>query len=123
VEDEQTTDIAFNMTSTLPPVSTEEENILPVKNNYNLTNYPNPFNGETTISFSLTTNLHEKARIEIFNIKGQKVKTFDVITNGAAGSVIWNGRDETNKPVSSGIYFYKLVAGENTVTQKMLLLK
>ena len=98
------------------------DNELPL-HNYQLINFPNPFNGETTISFSLTTNLHEKARIEIFNIKGQKVKTFDVITNGAAGSVIWNGRDETNKPVSSGIYFYKLVAGENTVTQKMLLLK
>jgi hypothetical protein len=123
VEDEQTTDIAFNMTCTLPQVSAEDGNIQSSISSIQLSNHPNPFNPTTTISFSLTTNLHEKARIEIFNIKGQKVKTFDVITNGAAGSVIWNGRDETNKPVSSGIYFYKLVAGENTVTQKMLLLK
>ena len=104
-------------------VNTEDYE-LPVNHNYQLTNHPNPFTGETTISFSLTTNLHEKARIDIFNIRGQKVKTFDVITNGAEGSVIWNGRDETNKPVSSGIYFYKLVVDGITVdTKKMILLK
>ena len=124
VEDEQTTDIAFNMTSTLPPVSTEEENILPVKNNYNLTNYPNPFNGETIISFSLTTNLHEKARIEIFNIKGQLVKQLVVNPESVRDElgnqqIIWNA----NK-FASGVYFYKLVVdGKAVDTKKMILLK
>jgi len=105
------------------PIEPEQNGVTHPVNIVEHSNHPNPFNPTTTINFSLSTEHVKDAKIEIYNVKGQKVKTFDVITNGAAGSVIWNGRDETNKPVSSGIYFYKLVAGENTVTQKMLLLK
>ncbi|MBT7469992.1 MAG: T9SS type A sorting domain-containing protein [Candidatus Cloacimonetes bacterium] len=100
-----------------------EDYELPVNHNYQLTNHPNPFTGETTISFSLTTNLHENAKIEIYNIRGQKVENLQ-ITNSPNQEIIWNGRDETNKPVSSGIYFYKLVVDGITVdTKKMILLK
>jgi len=89
--------------------------------NYKLNNYPNPFNPSTTISFSLTTNLHEKARIEIFNIKGQKVKTLSnlQITNSTNQQIIWNANN-----FASGVYFYKLVVDDKTVdTKKMILLK
>jgi hypothetical protein len=90
---------------------------LPV-NNYNLTNHPNPFTGETTISFSLTTNLHENTRIEIFNIKGQKVETLQ-ITNSPNQQIIWNADN-----FASGVYFYKLVVDGIAVdTKKMILLK
>ncbi len=92
-------------------------------------NYPNPFNPTTTISFE-TTNLHENTRIEIYNLKGQKVKTIPVILSGVEGqretkySVIWNGTDQNNQPVSSGIYLYKLNSGNHyTSTKKMILLK
>jgi hypothetical protein len=106
-----------------------------------LTNYPNPFNPSTTISFSLTTELTESTEIVIYNLKGQKVKTLPVILSSPAtdgrivGSsnrpitqssnyqVTWNGRDENNKPASSGIYFYKLKVGKLEKTKKCLLIK
>jgi len=71
-------------------------------------NYPNPFNPTTTISFEFPINI-ENPVIEIYNLKGQKIKTFHVILSGVEGqtSVVWNGTDENNQPVSSGIYFYK----------------
>ncbi len=95
-----------------------------------LGNYPNPFNPTTTISFDLTTELTESTELSIYNLKGQKVKTFDRHTEFIEVSVgqnhynaIWNGTDETGKPVPSGIYFYKLNSGDYSSTRKMLLLK
>ena len=86
-------------------------------------NYPNPFNPTTTISFDLaqTTTF---VNLEIYNMKGQKVKQLisDQLSAGKH-SVIWNGNDENGKPVSSGIYFYKLKSGVYTSTKKMILMK
>ena len=98
-------------------------------------NYPNPFNPETTISFSLNTEFTENTetcppwRIEIYNIKGQKIKTLEcgeslaTTADGVGYSILWNGKDENNMLVSSGVYFYKLKSGEYSITKKMLLLK
>ncbi len=90
-------------------------------------NYPNPFNPSTTISFSVTQN-SDFVSLEIFNIKGQKVK--QLVSNSAnqlsAGqhSVVWDGTDENNKPVSSGIYMYQLkIDGKAIAGKKCLLLK
>jgi hypothetical protein len=86
-------------------------------------NYPNPFNPSTTISFE-TTNSHELSRIEIYNLKGQRVKMLvDEILPAGQHSVTWNGNDEKSKFVSSGIYFYKMKAGQYTSTKKMILMK
>ena len=86
-----------------------------------LRNYPNPFNPSTTIYYE-TTNLHENTRIEIYNLIGQKVKQFSDIRGQS--SIIWDGTDENNQPVSSGIYFYKLKAGKGfSEIKRMLLLK
>ena len=88
-------------------------------------NYPNPFNPSTTIKYSLRED--SKVTLEIFNIKGQKVK--QLISNSAgqvsAGqhSVVWNGTDDNGKSVSSGIYFYKLKTGNFEKTKKMILLR
>ncbi len=93
--------------------------------NYELNTYPNPFNSTTTISFHLISEQNEQIMLDIYNIKGQKVKTL-VNSNLVQGnhSVIWNGINELNKPVSSGVYFYKLnVNGKSEGTKKMLLLK
>ena len=93
--------------------------------NYKLQNYPNPFNPETEIAFSIPNDF-KKANIEIYNIKGQKIKTF-LISNfkfQISNSINWNGTDENNKPVGSGIYFYQLkVDGQTKASKKMLLMK
>ncbi len=85
-------------------------------------NYPNPFNPETTISF----NLAEQGfvTIEVFNIRGQKVKTVvkDAFVPGHH-SVVWDGTDRKGNPVSSGMYFYRMNSQDHFSTKKMLLLK
>ena len=85
-------------------------------------NYPNPFNPSTTISFVIPDE--SKVELSIYNIKGQKIKTLfcDQLSLGQH-SVMWDGRDDSNKPVSSGIYLYKLQTQTMTQTRKMLLLK
>ncbi len=90
-----------------------------------LGNYPNPFNPETTISFNISRKDAKNAKIEIYNLKGQKIKTFLSFPNWGLGTrkVVWDGTDNSNKPVSSGIYLYKLQANHQTFTRKMLLIK
>lgn len=102
--------------------SSAQEEIVNI--DFNLTNYPNPFNPETTISFSVIQN-SDFVTIEIYNLKGQKVKSFPInqFTNSPVHQVVWNGKDDNDQPVSSGIYFYKLIIGDVEQTKKMLLLK
>ncbi len=84
--------------------------------------YPNPFNPETRITFSLGRD--EKVHLEIYNIKGQKVRTLchDFLKQGSH-QYIWNGTDDRNNAVGSGVYFVKLVAGKKTQTKKIMLIK
>ena len=87
-----------------------------------LKNYPNPFNPRTTISFAIAEP--GKAKVEIFNIKGQKVKTLlNKHLKGGKHSVIWNGTDNSNKKVSSGVYFYQVSVNNEKKVKKMLMLK
>ena len=97
-----------------------DDSIEPVSLNVN--NYPNPFNPETTISFSLVKPT--KTKIEIFNIKGQKVKTLlDDKLDSGEHKVVWNGKDDNGKSVASGVFFYKMTSGTYSSTKKMLLMK
>ncbi|MFO7895620.1 MAG: FlgD immunoglobulin-like domain containing protein [Candidatus Cloacimonadales bacterium] len=89
-----------------------------------LSNYPNPFNPTTNISFTLA-EAADDSEIVIYNSKGQVVKTFSnsQLTAGQH-SVIWNGTDDNGDSVTSGIYFYRLLeAGNSIATKKMMLLK
>ncbi|MCK5051448.1 MAG: T9SS type A sorting domain-containing protein [Candidatus Cloacimonetes bacterium] len=86
-------------------------------------NYPNPFNPTTTISFSVAQT-SSFVNLDIYNLKGQKIKTLVNEKIGAGiHQIVWNGDDEEKKPVSSGVYFYKIKAGTYTSTKKMILLK
>ncbi len=84
--------------------------------------YPNPFNPSTQVSFSVKEDGLVTAGI--YNTKGQKVKTL-VNENKLKGThtVVWNGKDDSNKKVGSGIYFFQMRTNGNTYQQKMLLLK
>ena len=92
--------------------------------NFQLFNYPNPFYSYTVINFSLPANNSKNPKLEIYNLTSQKVKTL-VGDQPDAGqySVIWNGKDDSNKPVPSGVYFYKLKAGSFKKIGKMILVK
>jgi PKD repeat protein len=92
--------------------------------NYKLNNYPNPFNPSTTIQFNSEHNQqNEQIELEIYNIKGQRVKQFKIHNSTFnINEVVWDGTDSTNNSVSSGIYFYKLNV-KNSPIKKMILLK
>ncbi|MDP8209628.1 MAG: right-handed parallel beta-helix repeat-containing protein [Candidatus Stygibacter australis] len=94
---------------------------LPVAN-LELTNYPNPFNPETMFSFAL--NEPGNVKLEIYNLKGQKVKTLcDGWKTESELNILWQGDDQAGMPVSTGIYFARLVYDGGSYCRKCILLK
>ncbi len=90
---------------------------------FSLQNHPNPFSPTTIISYQLSVNAD--VTLSIYNILGQKLRTL-VYENTSAGyhSVLWNGTDENNQRVPSGVYFYQLTAGNDlSETKRMVILK
>ena len=88
-------------------------------------NAPNPFNPSTTISYSIPEGQSEVAvKLTVFNLRGQLVKTL-VQSHQTAGQyrVQWDGINENSQRVTSGVYLYRLQAGNFTQTRKMVILK
>jgi hypothetical protein len=85
-------------------------------------NYPNPFNPETAIRFSTREAAH--VRLAIYNVKGQLVRVM-VNQDLPSGNhcLIWNGKDDQGRSVSSGIYMYRMETPGYTKTLKMMLMK
>jgi len=92
-------------------------------------NYPNPFNPSTTIPFRVESGQWSVVRpvhtsLTIYNLTGQRVRILlDEEMLPGDYQAIWNGKDDNNKKVSSGIYFYRFKAGDNSETKKMIMLK
>ncbi|MCK5052021.1 MAG: T9SS type A sorting domain-containing protein, partial [Candidatus Cloacimonetes bacterium] len=97
-----------------------------IENKYNLSNYPNPIlenSAGTQISFNLPNN-SQNVLIEIYNIKGQRVRKLE-IRNLKLGinTVIWDGSDMKNTKVRSGIYIINLmIDNNNTETKKCIVI-
>lgn len=85
-------------------------------------NYPNPFNPSTKISFEIPKNQY--VELKIFDVLGREIKTL-VREKQEAGfhQMAWDGTDESGNAVASGLYFYRIKAGEFSATKKLLLLK
>ena len=117
VFDGQFTQVLIPMQETV-----DVENIQYSRYNFQLRNFPNPFNPTTTISFSLIND--SDVEISVYNIKGQKVKTLiNKQMHKGKHSVIWAGINDSNKLVSSGIYLYSIKADNQESVKRMLLLK
>jgi hypothetical protein len=105
------------------PVSIEEDFVtlleLPT-----LTNFANPFNPETTISFTLPQET-EQLELKIYNIRGQLVRTLIAGTPHSKGEyrIVWDGRNDFGKSAASGVYFYRVTTPSFNQINKMLLLK
>ncbi|HKK21777.1 MAG TPA: T9SS type A sorting domain-containing protein, partial [candidate division Zixibacteria bacterium] len=85
-------------------------------------NYPNPFNPTTEIFFTLSARA--RVSLVLYNMLGQQVRTLvDATLPVGRHSVNWDGKDYSGKQVASGVYLYRLVAGDKTQTKKMELLK
>lgn len=106
-------------------LSIEDDNpiILHIKD---LSAFPNPFNPETTISFSLSREyLNSPVTVTIYNIRGQKVRDLmrDEVVTDQQTTLRWDARNESNRIVSSGIYYVTVRTGTHNVSRKMTLLK
>ncbi len=87
-----------------------------------LNNYPNPFNPMTEISFGIVRD--GNAQINIYDVQGHLIKHLvNESLNSGLHSVTWNGQDEAGKQVGSGVYFARLVSGDQVTELKMVLLK
>ena len=85
-------------------------------------NHPNPFNPQTTIAFAIKDRGH--VRLAIYDVAGRLVRTLANESRASgAHEVTWDGRGNDGRPVASGVYLYRLTAGEFSQTRKMVLLK
>ena len=85
-------------------------------------NHPNPFNPTTTIRFTLPER--SQVQLAVFDLRGRRVATLlDREMPAGPSSIEWDGRDRRGSQVSSGVYFYRIVAGRYTETRKMVMLK
>ncbi|MBU8932446.1 MAG: T9SS type A sorting domain-containing protein, partial [candidate division Zixibacteria bacterium] len=85
-------------------------------------NYPNPFNPSTTIEYSVLVGCH--VEIAVYDLLGKRVKSLiDEPVERGLYTTVWDGADETGTRVASGIYFYRMQAGDYDFTRKMLMLK
>jgi len=97
------------------------QNILPEQ--LNIFCYPNPFNPSTTITFE-TTNFEEIIQADIYNIKGQHIREYKIENSiFKTNAIVWNGTNQSDKPVVSGIYFIKLQQGSKYKITKCALIK
>ncbi len=87
-----------------------------------LDNYPNPFNAATVIHYSLPTAAH--VVVEIFNSRGQRVRILaNERQNAGSHRLVWNGAFDSGEAAPSGVYLYRLRAGDFTASKKMLLVR
>jgi hypothetical protein len=104
--------------------SVEMENdleFIPISNQYSLNNpYPNPFNAQITIHYTIPNN--QRVDISIYDILGNEIRRFQPQHMGKQ-SIAWNGKDQYGIPVSSGMYIVNLSADSFTQSRRILLLK
>ncbi len=102
------------------PYPVAEEDIPPYESG--LTNYPNPFNPSTTIRFTIPTT--STVKIAIYNMRGQKIRDLGGITYQAGDhEIVWDGRNNRQTTVSSGVYICRMSYSGKTLYRKMMMMK
>lgn len=100
----------------------ETETVIHNPSLLSIRNYPNPFNPSTTLSYQLPDS--GKIKVNIYNVKGQLVKSiYSGYQEKGTYQMIWDGKDDNNNSVSSGIYYASLKTSKQNIVKKMLLLK
>ncbi|MDH3939100.1 MAG: T9SS type A sorting domain-containing protein, partial [candidate division Zixibacteria bacterium] len=122
VEDDQTIELAPGQYQlSLSRVQISPDPTLP-EDYYLGSNYPNPFNPNTSLTFGLPTS--GQVTLYVYNVLGQRVKTLvDEYVVAGHHTVSWSGRDDLGRAVSSGVYFYRLESARFGQTRKMMLVK
>jgi len=108
--DRESRDLATTITTKVAPLSFALHN-----------SYPNPFNPNTNLSFTLPTATFYS--LKIYNVAGQLVRSYEGMGTAGLNMITWDGKNSADNDVSSGVYFYKLVAGQYSAIKKMIMLK
>ncbi len=105
------------------PITGVDDGDIDVPTEFNLAqNMPNPFNPSTTINYTIVGKAH--VRLDIYNMLGRRVRTLaDEIQTAGPHSVVFDGCSDTGNMLASGIYLYRLSAGDKNAVKKMILLK
>ena len=86
--------------------------------------YPNPFNPQTTIDFTVPARTRDIVKLDVYNSAGQFVVSLvDEVLAAGAYQTTWDGRDSQGRQVSSGVYMYRMTAGTYSVTHSVTFLK
>jgi WD40 repeat protein len=112
---------------TFPPVGVEPQIERPARQTTLLPNFPNPFNAETWMPYALSQTAD--VQIGIYDTQGHLVRLLE-LGHRAMGRYVrhcdaahWDGRNDAGEPVTSGVYFYSLQAGDFRATRKLVLKK
>ena len=85
-------------------------------------NYPNPFNGDTTIEYLIPSA--SNILFKIYDMSGKEIRIlYNGYHNSGSAKIIWDGKDKNSQSVASGIYFYSIVSGRNSLVKKLTLVK
>ena len=85
-------------------------------------NFPNPFNPNTTIRYTIAQDAH--VTLTVYDVAGRRVRTLvDDNKRPNFYKIVWDGKNDNGEQVASGVYFYRLVAGQFTRSKKMVVLK
>lgn len=96
--------------------------VIPTKERIKSSNSPNPFNPSTTISYTLPEQAGVK--LEIYDVAGRRIANLvDAVQGPGDHRIGWDGKDGNGVPVTSGIYFYRITAGETRISKKMILVR
>ena len=99
-----------------------EDELNPVNTTALKGNSPNPFNPTTTIYYDILEPCN--VRLDVYNVRGQKVRSLlNEAKDSGSHSIVFVARDDNGVPLSSGVYFYRFMAGKYNATRKMLLME
>jgi hypothetical protein len=116
--------LSISSESLFIPAPQPEQSILVPPNAGLLPNYPNPFNPETTISYGIPeAEAGTRTMLEIYSVKGERLRSFATSTTPGWHNVSWNGRDEQGMMQPSGKYFVRYACGSSVKTWPMTMVK
>ena len=116
-----TSEIPSNILDIIFSYLSAEDSFIPLEFNLEQ-NYPNPFNGRTNINFSLPFSAY--VDLKIFDMNGKVIKTlYQGYHNNKQSKIIWDGKNDLNQLVSSGIYLYSIESLGSVRTKKLTFIK
>jgi flagellar hook assembly protein FlgD len=97
----------------------QEINATPKPERFTLSAYPNPFNSQ--VKLSLSSSLAKGGQLDIYDVTGRLIRRLPISPNSS--ELLWNGQNDNGQTVATGVYFAKVISGENQQSIKLILLK